>query len=67
MAMAPFLTDQLIGASDELSTVVRWYFWIMCAGVTFYVVLDQLTCKIPNSAGLGIAVPITSPFILSGD
>ena len=28
-AMLPFLTDQLIGAtSDELITVVRWYFWL---------------------------------------
>ena len=27
-AMLPFLTDQIIGAtSDELSTIVRWYYW----------------------------------------
>ena len=27
-AMLPFLSDQMIGAtSDELSAVVRWYFW----------------------------------------
>ena len=32
-AMLPFLTDQLIGAtSDELSAVVRWYFWTLCVG-----------------------------------
>ena len=30
VAMLPFLTDQLIGAtSDELSTVVYWYFWAL--------------------------------------
>ena len=32
--MLPFLTDQLIGAtSDELSTVVYWYFWALELGV----------------------------------
>ena len=32
-AMLPFLTDQLIGAtSDELSSVVRWYYWTLCVG-----------------------------------
>ena len=31
--MLPFLTDQLIGAtSDELSTVVRWYYWAANVG-----------------------------------
>ena len=30
VAMLPFLTDQLIGAtSDELSTVVYWYYWAL--------------------------------------
>ena len=59
-AMAPFLTDQLIGAtSDELSTVVRWYFWIMCAGVTFYGVYNYM--YIPNSAGLASAVIVAIP------
>ena len=34
VAMLPFLTDQLIGAtSDELSTVVYWYFWALEVGV----------------------------------
>ena len=34
-AMLPFLTDQLIGATSvELSTVVRWYFWTLCVGVS---------------------------------
>ena len=32
-ALLPFLTDQLIGTtSDELSAVVRWYFWTLCVG-----------------------------------
>ena len=34
VAMLPFLTDQLIGAtSDELSAVVYWYFWSLEVGV----------------------------------
>ena len=33
-AMLPFLTDQLTGAtSDELSTVIRWYYWALYAGI----------------------------------
>ena len=29
VALVPFLTDQLIGATaDELSTVVYWYYWV---------------------------------------
>ena len=29
-AMLPFITDQIIGAtSDELSAVVRWYYWVL--------------------------------------
>ena len=32
-AMLPFLTDQLIGAtSDELSAVIRWYYWTLSVG-----------------------------------
>ena len=32
-AMLPFLTDQIIGAtSDELSAVVRWYYWAQNIG-----------------------------------
>ena len=34
VAMLPFVTDQIIGAtSDELSAVVRWYYWAQYAGV----------------------------------
>ena len=34
VAMLPFITDQIIGAtSDELSAVVRWYYWAQYAGV----------------------------------
>ena len=33
VALLPFLTDQMIGASsDELSAVVRWYFWAYNVG-----------------------------------
>ena len=33
-AMLPFLTDQIIGAtSDELSTVVHWYYWMQNFGL----------------------------------
>ena len=33
-AMLTFLTDQIIGAtSDELSAVVRWYYWVQNLGI----------------------------------
>ena len=33
VALLPYLTDQMIGASsDELSAVVRWYFWAYNVG-----------------------------------
>ena len=33
LAMLPFLTDQIIGAtSDYLSAVVRWYIWVQYFG-----------------------------------
>ena len=33
-AMLPFITDQIIGAtSDELSAVVRWYYWVQNLGI----------------------------------
>ena len=33
-AMLPFLTDQIIGAtSDELSSIVRWYYWDEYLGI----------------------------------
>ena len=33
-AMLPFLTDQIIGAtSDELSSIVRWYYWAEYLGI----------------------------------
>ena len=32
--MLPFLADQIIGAtSDELSAVVRWYYWAEYLGI----------------------------------
>ena len=36
VAMVPFLTDQIIGAtSDELSAIARWYYWTQYAGIGF--------------------------------
>ena len=33
-AMLPFITDQIIGStSDELSAVVRWYYWVQTIGI----------------------------------
>ena len=32
--MLPFITDQIIGStSDELSAVVRWYYWVQTIGI----------------------------------
>ena len=49
-AMLPFLTDQMIGAtSDELSAVVRWYYWAQIFGfslakiIAFYCTVNTLT------------------------
>ena len=45
-AMLPFLSDQLIGvSSNELSAVVRWYYWAGMLGnglsdIVFYLVID---------------------------
>ena len=36
VAMLPFITDQVIGAtSDELSAVIRWYYWAQYVGIGF--------------------------------
>ena len=42
-AMLPFLSDQIIGAtSDELSAVVRWYYWTLyLAGTLSFVVVEE--------------------------
>ena len=44
-AMLPFLTDQIIGAtSDELSAVVRWYFWAQNFSIGFsYIIIYPST------------------------
>ena len=61
-AMLPFLTDQLIGAtSDELSTVVRWYYWSLNFGhcltdVILYLVSNYVTVDIGQA--IIFAVPL---------
>ena len=46
---ASLLTDQIIGAtSDELSAVVRWYYWVQNIGTwfaTYYCLSLDLTSK----------------------
>ena len=47
-AMLPFLTDQIIGAtSNELSVVVRWYYWVQTIG-TGLVNLGSYFCNLEN-------------------
>ena len=61
-AMLPFLSDQLIGAtSDELSTVVRWYYWSLnfghcLADVILYLVSNYVTVDIGQA--IIFAVPL---------
>ena len=61
-AMLPFLTDQLIGAtSDELSAVVRWYYWAKHVGfgmcdIILYLFINALQIKF--EAVLFFAVPL---------
>ena len=50
-AMLPFLTDQLTGAtSDELSTVIRWYYWALYAG---YCITDAILYLVSNYVTIG--------------
>ena len=63
VAMLPFMTDQIIGAtSDELSTVARWYYWAQNFGyalsdiVCWHFVDDNF-----ESIGAGIAVIYAIP------
>ena len=61
-AMLPFITDQLIGAtSDELSAVVRWYYWAkhvgfgLCDIILYFIVYKY---GIKFEAVLFFAVPL---------
>ena len=60
-AMLPFLTDQIIGAtSDELSAVIRWYFWTFYFGVCMselhmYIISNYV------SVGAGISLVFVVP------
>ena len=43
-AILPFLTDQIIGAtSDELSAVVRWYYWTDYFSISFSYIIIHLS------------------------
>ena len=61
-AMLPFLTDQLIGAtSDELSAIVRWYYWAKHVGfgmcdLILYLFINALQIKF--EAVLFFAIPL---------
>ena len=60
-AMLPFLTDQIIGAtSDELSTVVCWYYWTLNFGSCLTNVILYL---VPNyiTVGIGLAIIFAVP------
>ena len=63
-AMLPFITDQIIGAtSDELSAVVRWYYWAETLG-TGLSAISVYFCRVSNleniciSSTLIFAVPL---------
>ena len=50
VAMLPFLTDQIIGAtSNELGAVVRWYYWAKHIG---YGLCDIIICLIIDRYGI---------------
>ena len=62
-SVLPFLTDQLIGAtSDELSTIVRWYYWAQIIGIWLsnIVYLEEIIYNI-STIGAGIAVIFAVP------
>ena len=60
-ALLPFLTDQLIGASsDELSTVIHWFYWSLNFGhcltdVTVYLVSNYV------NVGIGLVIIFAIP------
>ena len=56
-AMLPFLADQIIGAtSDELSAVVRWYYWAEYLGIGL-LQISSFSAKIVSSI-LVVAIPL---------
>ena len=57
-AILPFLTDQIIGAtSDELSTVVHWYFWADNLGMGLCVTVFSFGLY-PYIQIMGVAVAV---------
>ena len=60
-AMLPFLTDQIVGAtSDELSSVVRWYYWARMFGLAFSDTLIYFYLT-PPKFNVGLAVIFAVP------
>ena len=62
-SILPFLTDQLIGAtSDELSTIVRWYYWAQNIGSLFSsLVFWEGVLYNTLNIGAGIAILFAAP------
>ena len=65
-AMLPFMTDQIIGAtSDELSAVVRWYYWTKYVSLGFSAAVSHfLTTKGSNNLEIVHVSSIVSLAIL---
>ena len=61
VAMLPFITDQIIGAtSDELSAIVRWFYWAQTIGIGLANIVSYL-CNLENfyiGSTLIFAVPL---------
>ena len=65
VAILPFLTDQIIGASsDELSSVVRWYVWTSDVGILLNQSVRYLLVYYSNIAGF--YVPLVFAISLAG-
>ena len=57
-AMLPFLSDQIIGAtSDELSAVVRWFYWAQYFSVALSDIIVYF-CTISNLENLVVGSPL---------
>ena len=65
-SILPFLTDQLIGAtSNELSTIVRWYYWAQAVGfwLSSIVFWEGILYNV-STIGAGIVVVFAVPLAL---
>ena len=62
VALLPFLTDQIIGAtSDELSSVIRWSVWANCIGLGLNASFNYLYAYFFNDAGLYVPLLYAVP------